>query len=110
MFTNDLTEKEHTMNLTLRQEQEAPMDTEEPKRRAGRPTKEEAQEHAYPSPAEATQRRGHRLYRDGEEVILRVTIPAEMRRSIKIFQLRQNITADQAVTQILRDYFEGKPA
>jgi hypothetical protein len=53
--------------------------------------------------------RSGRTYEADPQRVLRVKIPADLRRKLKIYQLKGNVTADEAVTEILTTWFASNP-
>lgn len=53
------------------------------------------------TPEEADKLRGHKLYRSTGDVIVRWSIPVDLRRRLKIFQLQNELSADEAVIELL---------
>ena len=66
------------------------------------------------TPAETRHGGGQRIYPDPREVIIRVKIPVNLRRMLKIYQLKGEdgilFTPDSALTDILTRFFEEHPA
>ena len=53
--------------------------------------------------------RGHKLYRSDGTATIRVAQPLEFRKSVKLYQVRKELTVDNAIVEILQAFFKQYP-
>ena len=53
--------------------------------------------------------RGHKLYRSDGTATIRVALPLEVRKSVKLYQVRKELTVDATITEILQAFFKQYP-
>lgn len=53
--------------------------------------------------------RGHKLYRGDGTATIRVALPLEVRKSVKLYQVRKELTVDKAIVEILQEFFRQNP-
>ena len=53
--------------------------------------------------------RGHKLYRSDGTATIRVALPLEVRKDLKLFQVKNDLSVDEATVQILQAFFKQYP-